>query len=212
MSEIPVLDVQGKKVASVKLDDAYLKPRVSKQVVQDAVVGLRANQRRGTACTKTKAEIAFSGAKPWKQKGTGRARSGERSSPIWRKGSVAHGPRPHSFRKIVNKKVKSAALHVALADKIKQNQLVLVDKIAVAEPKTKLLVGFLNKWNVMPTAIIVLEKADKKLQLAARNIPGISTQSADTVSLYEILAHKRLVTTPAGLDSLKARSLKGGAA
>lgn len=209
MSDIQILDAQGKKVGTVKAAEALPKPLVSKQVVQDTVVAYRANQRRGTASTKTKSEVAFSGAKPWKQKGTGRARAGERGSPIWRKGGVVFGPRPHSYRKTVNKKVKQAALHVVLADKLAQEQLILVDKIALEQPKTKLLAALLGKWKVEPTAILVLEKPDKNVELAVRNIPGVQTQAASTVTTYEILAHKRLVTTPAGLEKLKARFAKG---
>ncbi len=212
MSQIPVIDAEGKKVNSVDVADSFLKSKVSPQVVQDTVVALRSAQRRGTANTKTKAEVNFSGAKPWKQKGTGRARSGERSSPIWRKGSVAHGPRPHSFRKTVNKKVKQAALHLALADKLSQNRVVLVDKIFVEQPKTKILAGLLGAWKVDGSAMIVLERGNRNVELAARNIPGVQTHAAKEVTTYEILKYKQLVTTPEGLDMLKARAMAGGKA
>ncbi len=208
MSEIPVLDAAGKKISSVKLGDDFTAPRVSDQVVMDAVVALRANQRRGTAKAKTKSEVNFSGAKPWKQKGTGRARSGERSSPIWRKGAVAFGPRPRSYRKTVPKKVRQVAFRVALSEKIAANEMVLVEKIVLEQPKTKLLMGLLDKWQILSNVLILLDKADRNVELAARNLPGVEVHPVNTVTTYDVLRCKQLVTTPAGLDQLKARSHK----
>lgn len=207
MAEIAVLDDQGKKIKTVQVAESFMSVDVSTQVLTDVVVGLRANQRRGTAKTKNKSEVNFSGAKPWRQKGTGRARSGERSSPIWRKGAVVFGPRPRSYRKTLPLKVKREALHVALADKIASGQVVLVDKIALEQPKTKLLVGLLDKWKVAGNAMIVLEKADKNIALAARNIPNVDVHNASTVTTYEVLRYKHLVTTPEGLDRLKSRTV-----
>jgi large subunit ribosomal protein L4 len=205
--EIPVIDAQGTKVSSINEDESLRKESVNKQVVMDTVVAFRSAQRSGTASTKIRSEVAFSGVKPWKQKGTGRARVGDRGSPIWRKGGVVFGPRPHSYRKIVNRQVKQLALKAVLADRVGQNQVILVDQITLEKPKTQLLVGQLGKWGVGNSAMIILEKSDRNVQLAARNIPGISTQSAQDVNTYDILRHKQLVATPAGFTQLQARAL-----
>ncbi len=210
MADVNVLDQAGKKVGTVKVAEEFLKPVVSKQVVADAVTAFRANQRRGTANTKTKSEVNFSGAKPWKQKGTGRARSGEKASPIWRKGSVVFGPRPRSYRKTLNKKVAKAAFHVAIADKLSSEAVVLVESIALDKPKTKLLAALLGKWKVdwerRGGALLLLEKADKNIELAARNIPGVEVQPANAVTTYDVLRFKKIVATKAAFELLKNRS------
>ncbi len=210
MSDVNVLDEAGKKVGTVKVAEEFLKPEVSKQVVADAVTAYRAGQRRGTASTKTKSEVNFSGAKPWKQKGTGRARSGEKASPIWRKGSVVFGPRPRSYRKTLNKKVAKAAFHVAIADKLANDALVLVENFVLEKPKTKLLAALLGKWKVDSErrggALLLLEKADKNVELAARNIPGVEVQPARTVTTYDVLRFKKIIATKAAFDQLKNRS------
>ena len=175
------------------------------QALHDTVVAYRANRRSGTRGTKTKATVNKSGKKPWRQKGTGRARAGYASSPVWRGGGVVFGPQPRDFSKITPRKVKQLALKKALSERAKGSDLVLVDSLVLAEPKTKALVDLLLGSKVEGSVLIVLEKADKNVYLAARNHLALEAVTADEVNAEDLLRYDKIVLTQGSLDKISAR-------
>ena len=198
--KIPVINTKGAAAGDFELrDDFIIKGGRGKQAVQDAVVALQANRRSGTACTKTMGEVAGSGKKPWKQKGTGRARAGSFASPIWRGGGVVFGPKPRDYRQHLPKKVRQLALQKALGDRIAAGDVVMVDSINLSAPKTKEFVGIAKTLKVDGrTALFIVEAADKNLKLAARNVARIALTDASTVNVEAVLRyHKIVITRPA---------------
>lgn len=205
MSTISVLNAEGKAVGEVTIPESLLERDKGAQPVKDAVVGYLANQRQGTASTKTKGEVHGSGAKPWRQKGTGRARSGYRQSPVWRGGGVVFGPKPRDFRRAMNRKTARLALKRALTEKIDAGGLKVVETLELTEPKTKLLVGLLRNLGVAGTALVVTDEAQPNLVLAARNVPGLEVQTAAMVNVYQVIRHADVVMTRGALDALQKR-------
>ncbi len=180
------------------------------QALHEAVVAYRANRRSGTRGTKTKGTVRGSGRKPWAQKGTGRARAGYASSPVWRGGGVVFGPQPRDFSKKLPKKVKRLALRKALSGRIAEGAVLLSEPIELAEPKTKELVGRLEGWNRKETVLIVVEKSDSAVWLAARNHPLIAVVSAAEVNAEDLLWPDRVVLEQAVLPVLDERLVIGG--
>lgn len=175
------------------------------QTVHDTVVAYRAAQRSGTRSTKTRAEVAASGKKPWRQKGTGRARVGRVSSPIWRGGGVVFGPRPRDFTKKVNKRVRRAALRKALGERIKDGEAHFVDQFAIAEPKTKAMVGFLSGMGLAGTTLIVAEELEGNLKLSARNLPNVRVATGKQVTVYDLLESDNVVISEKALGQIEQR-------
>ncbi len=165
------------------------------QAVHDVIVGYRANRRTGTACTKSKADVNFSGVKPWRQKGTGRARAGYKSSPIWRKGGVAFGPKPRDFSKILPIKVRRLALKKALSQRILAGEVIIVDSINITKPKTKEFVSLVTDLKLVGSALFVNDQYDENVLKASRNIPKIQVTSSDDVNAEDILRYNTLVFT-----------------
>jgi large subunit ribosomal protein L4 len=175
------------------------------QAVHDTVVAYMASQRSGTACAKTRSEVAGTGKKPWRQKGTGRARAGSFQSPIWRGGGVVFGPRPRDFRKDVNKKTRKLALKKALSERIKSGEVVVVDQINLDKPKTKAVVDILNNLKVDGTALFVMANVDENIQLSARNIPYVGITTSQTLNTYDALKFDRIVMTKDAIAGLESR-------
>jgi large subunit ribosomal protein L4 len=175
------------------------------QAVHDTVVAYMASQRSGTACAKTRSEVAGTGKKPWRQKGTGRARAGSFQSPIWRGGGVVFGPRPRDFRKDVNKKTRKLALKKALSERIKSGEVVVVDQINLDKPKTKAVVDILNNLKVDGTALFVMANVDENIQLSARNIPYVGITTTQTLNTYDALKFDRIVMTKDAIAGLESR-------
>ena len=175
------------------------------QAVHDAVVAYMASQRSGTACAKTRSEVAGTGKKPWRQKGTGRARAGSFQSPIWRGGGVVFGPRPRDFRKDINKKTRKLALKKALSERIKSGEVLVVDQINFEKPQTKAVVEILNNLKVDGTALFVMANVDENVQLSARNIPYVEITTSQSLNTYDTLKFDRIVMTKDAVAGLESR-------
>ncbi|MCC7518586.1 MAG: 50S ribosomal protein L4 [Verrucomicrobiae bacterium] len=180
--------------------------KVSPQVAHDAIVTHLANRRAGTASTKTVAEVAGSGKKPWKQKGTGRARAGYARSPVWRKGGVVFGPKPRDYRKRMPRQVRRLAFCQALAGRLQDGSALVVESLDVPSAKTRDFVEILRGLKVEGSALVVHEKPTEALRRASRNVARVNTAMAADVNTYQILNCERLVLTRAALDALAARS------
>lgn len=196
-----------KKIETV-FDKAALTLDKGAQAVKDVVTAIRNSRRAGTASTKSKGEVAGSNKKPWKQKGTGNARAGFRQSPVWRGGGVAHGPRPRSFERKVNKKVVALAFARALSDRLVAGDVIVVDKFEFEAPKTRLMAKFLKELGVDRTAVIVQKDVDETVFLTMRNLPGIDYSTAGSLDVYTVLANRRIVCDKDGFDALMARITK----
>jgi large subunit ribosomal protein L4 len=175
------------------------------QAVHDSVVAYMASQRSGTACAKTRSEVAGTGKKPWRQKGTGRARAGSFQSPIWRGGGVVFGPRPRDFRKDVNKKTRKLALQKALTERIKSGEVVVVDQISLDQPKTKDFVRILDNLKVDGTALLVTANPDSNLQLSTRNVSYVGVTTSESLNTYDTLKYDRIIITRDAFNGLQSR-------
>ena len=187
MAQFDVLDMNGKKVSTIELSDAVFGITPNEKVMYMAIVNFLANQRQGTQSTKTRSEVSGGGRKPWRQKGTGRARQGSTRSPQWTHGGIALGPKPRDYSFRLNKKVKRLALLSALSSKAQSGEIVVVDKIEAAEYKTKTVANMLTAVGVTKKALIVTPAVDAKLVKSAANIPGVKTTTADNINTYEVL-------------------------
>ncbi len=197
---VKVLNMSGSEVGSVELNESIFGVEVNEHVMHQAVVQYLANQRQGTKSAKTRAEVRGGGRKPWRQKGTGRARQGSIRAPQWRHGGVALGPKPRDYSYSLNKKVKRLALKSALSSKVLDNGLVVVDAFAVENYKTKAVVNSLKALNVNKKALIVMPEVDNKVIKSANNIPGVKTTLVNTLNVYDILNHDNMIVT---VDAVK---------
>ncbi len=202
MPSVVMVDQNNKKVKDVELPGLF-SSEVRSHLLHAAVVNQLANKRAGTASTKNKAHVSGGGAKPWKQKGTGRARSGSNRSPLWRHGGTCFGPLPRNYSYALPKKAKRAALIDALASKVIDNRLVLLEKLEFAEPKTKLISTMLETIGVRENALILIKSENKNLTLAARNIPSVKVLRMDNINVYDLLKYRYLITTQDALNSLQ---------
>ena len=175
------------------------------QAVHDTVVAYMASQRSGTACAKTRSEVAGTGKKPWRQKGTGRARAGSFQSPIWRGGGVVFGPRPRDSRKDVNKKTRKLALQKALTERIKSGEVLVVDQISIDQPKTKDFIRILDNLKVDGTALLVTINPDQNLQLSTRNVSYVGVTTSESLNTYDTLKYDRIIITRDAFNGLQSR-------
>jgi large subunit ribosomal protein L4 len=193
MAKFDVLDMNGKKVSTVELSDAVFGITPNEKVMHAAVVNFLANQRQGTQSTKTRSEVSGGGRKPWRQKGTGRARQGSTRSPQWTHGGIAFAPKPRTYSYVLNKKVKRLALKSVLSSKAKDGEIVVVDKIAMDEIKTKSFKNFLTAVNAEGKSVVVTPEVNDIVVKSARNIPGVVTSPAKLINVYDLLNAKTLV-------------------
>ena len=194
MATVNVKNMQGADVGTMELDDNLFGVEVNSHAVHMAVVQYLANQRQGTKSTKTRAEVRGGGRKPWRQKGTGRARQGTIRAPHWTGGGVVFAPKPRDFSLRLNKKQKRLALKSALTDKVKQGKLVVLENMDLPEVKTKAMVEVCDKLEV-GNALFVMTGSNKNAILSARNIPSIKTAAVNTINVYDILKYDNLVVT-----------------
>ncbi|MEG0304223.1 MAG: 50S ribosomal protein L4 [Oscillospiraceae bacterium] len=187
MAKFDVLDMNGKKVSTVELSDAVFGITPNEKVMHMAVVNFLANQRQGTQSTKTRAEVSGGGRKPWKQKGTGRARQGSTRSPQWTHGGIALGPKPRDYSYRLNRKVKRLAVLSALSAKAQSGDIIVIDELSVNEYKTKTIVNMLAAVGATRKALIVTPSVDTKLVRSAGNIPGVTTTTADNINTHDVL-------------------------
>lgn len=200
MPKIDVYDVDGKKVKSMELNEEVFGIKPNEAVVHSVLVNYLANQRQGTQSTKTRSEVRGGGRKPWRQKGTGRARQGSIRAPQWIKGGIALGPKPRSYKYRVNKKEKQLAIRSLLSSKVLENSLTVVDKFELKEIKTKQVVNALNNLKVEGKTLIMIPEKDEMLQRSARNIENVRTSSVSTINVFDLLKYKNLVVT---VDTIK---------
>ena len=200
MPKIDVYDIEGKKVKSIELKDEIFGIEPNEKVVHSVLVNYLANQRQGTQSTKTRAEVRGGGKKPWRQKGTGRARQGSIRAPQWIKGGIALGPKPRSYKYTVNKKEKRLAIKSLLSSKVLENELIVIDNIQLKEIKTKEMVRILENIKAEGKTLIMLPEREEKVQKSARDIEGVKTTLVNTINVYDLLKYKNLVIT---MDTVK---------
>ena len=193
MAKFDVVDMSGKKVSTVELSDAVFGITPNEKAVHEAVVNFLANQRQGTQSTKTRSEVSGGGKKPWRQKGTGRARQGSIRSPQWTHGGIALGPKPRDYSYRLNKKVKRLAMVSALSAKAQAGEMVVIDKIEAAEYKTKTVAAMLKAVDATKKALIVTPAVDEKLVKSAANLAGVSTTVVGQINTYAVLNGGKLV-------------------
>jgi large subunit ribosomal protein L4 len=190
---------------SVEVQDELLERVKGEQAVKDSVVAFLARMRSGTAATKTRGMVSGGGAKPWRQKGNGRARAGSSRSPVWRGGGVVFGPQPRSYAKKVNSKVEKLALRRAFTDRLDAEEVVLIDSLDFDEPKTKKMTAMLAAIGVGENALVIVDECTENVELAARNLPNVLVLNAHAVNTYWMLLFKKVVITEAGLEALNKR-------
>ena len=212
--KVAIKDASGADQGELKAKFTPVDDDKGQQAVHEAVVAYNAAQRSGNACTKTVAEVAGTGAKPWRQKGTGRARVGYRRNPIWRGGGVAHGPKPRVYIKKLNKKVRDLAVRKAFTERVKDGQVVILDGLTLDEPATAQLAKTLNALGIdtkkpasarYKSAVLITAEADSNVALSARNIERVRSTTSDSLTTYEILWPDILVFTRDGYEKFEQR-------
>lgn len=193
MPKVDVYNMQGKKVSDVELNEAVFGIEPNETIVHSVLVNYLANQRQGTQSTKTRAEVRGGGKKPWRQKGTGRARQGSIRAPQWIKGGIALGPKPRSYKYTVNKKERRLAIKSILSSKVLEKELTVVDKLELAEIKTKTMVKALSDLKVEGTTLIILPEQNKNVLMSARNIEGVKTILINNINVFDLLKYNKLV-------------------
>ena len=200
MPKVDVYDMKGKKVSDVELAESVFGIEPNEAIVHSVLVNYLANQRQGTQSTKTRAEVCGGGKKPWRQKGTGRARQGSIRAPQWIKGGIALGPKPRSYSYTVNKKERRLALKSILSSKVTENELTVVDKLEVKEIKTKTMVKALADLKVEGKTLIVLPENNQNVFMSARNIEGVKTIALNNINVFDLLKYTNLILP---LDTVK---------
>lgn len=204
--KIKVQNISGESVEEMDVQFPLIEEEAKgNQAVHDSVVAYMAAQRSGTACAKTRSEVSGTGKKPWRQKGTGRARAGSLQSPIWRGGGVVFGPRPRDFSKAVNKKTRKLALRKALSERLKAGEVTVVDALALSEPKTKGFLKVMDGLKMDGTTLVVLSKPDPAVLLSTRNIPYVGTTTSESLNTYDTLKYDRLLFTKEAFEGVQSR-------
>lgn len=205
MSSVPVYNTHGVKIEEVILDPKIFDGRIHQGVLAEVVLMYQANLRSGTASTKTRAHVEGGGKKPWRQKGTGRARAGSIRSPLWRKGGIVFGPHPRDFSYSVSKKVRDLALKSALNDKVKGERFKVLNDWSLEQPKTKEVAAVLRALGIKEKAVIVLENGETPTERAARNLAGVDLVRAQETNAYDLLLSEYLVLSKKALEELVRR-------
>ncbi|MDD4125456.1 MAG: 50S ribosomal protein L4 [Eubacteriales bacterium] len=203
MPNVKVYNMKGEEVGAVELSEEIFGAEINESALHAVVKAYLSNQRQGTQSTLTRAEVSGGGRKPWKQKGTGRARQGSTRSPQWTHGGIALGPKPRTYKMSVNKKIKRAAMFSALSSKVASGELIVIDNIALDEYKTKTITAFLAAVNASGKALIVLDKVDDKVIRSAANIPTVSTTQYNTINVYDILKYGKMIITREAVAKLE---------
>jgi large subunit ribosomal protein L4 len=206
--KIAIKDIKGQKQGELEVKFSLVEGGKGTQAVHDTVVAYRASQRMGTASTKTMGEVAGTGKKPWRQKGTGRARAGSFQSPLWRGGGVVFGPKPRDFAKKVSRQTKQLALRKALSERLASGDVVVVNDLKLDSAKTKSFVQVLSALELTGSALIVSHAADKNLTLASRNVPHVTLTTSDLLNTYDVLRPDKLVFTRGAFEKVEARLAK----
>ncbi|MBR6916648.1 MAG: 50S ribosomal protein L4 [Clostridia bacterium] len=203
MPEIKVVNMAGKEVGKMDLSDKIFGAEVNAAVLHSAVVAYLSNQRQGTQSTLTRTEVSGGGKKPWRQKGSGRARQGSTRAPQWTHGGVALGPKPRLYKVKLNKKVKRVAMFSALSSKVSENDLIVIDKIEASEFKTKTMVKMLADVGAAKKALVVLPECDEKVIASLRNIEGVKATQWNTLNVYDVLNCETLVAAQDAVNKIQ---------
>lgn len=195
MPKVALYDMSGAQIGEIELNEDVFGIKPNEAVVHAFVKMQMANKRVGTASTKTRAEVSGGGKKPWRQKGTGRARVGSTRNPVWRTGGVVFGPKPRDYSYKLPRKVRRLALKSALSSKVIDNNIIVVDKLVFDEPKTKSMVQVLEALKVAKKTLVVTGDGDPNVSKSARNIPGVKPLRADFINVYDLLKHDTLLIT-----------------
>ena len=195
MPKVNVYNQAGEQVGEIELHDSVFGIEPNKHVMSEVIISLRASQRQGTAKVKNRSEVRGGGRKPWRQKGTGRARHGSIRSPQWRGGGVVFGPVPRSYAYKLPKKVRRLAMKSALSTKVQDNEMIVLDQLIFEKPKTKDFVSVLNNLSVDKKALIVINGNDENVVLSARNIPGVKVVNSNTLNVLDVIGHDKLIMT-----------------
>jgi large subunit ribosomal protein L4 len=202
MASVAMVDMSNKKVKDVELP-AVFGVEVKSHLLHSAVVNQLANRRAGTAATKTKGLVSGGGKKPFKQKGTGRARAGSSRSPLWRHGGTVFGPTPRDYSYSMPKKEKRAAMAAALSSKVSDNRMILLDKLELAGPRTKQMTELMKALGVAESALVLIAAENKNVSLASRNVPNIKVLRMENINVYDILKYRYLITTQDALTTMQ---------
>ena len=200
---VPVHNMTGEQVGEIELRDDIFAAPINKAVMHQALVRQLANARRGTHKVKERGEVRGGGRKPWRQKGTGRARQGSTRAPHWRGGGIVFGPTPRSYEQQMPRKMRRLAMRSALSAKVSSDQLIVVQDLKVASPKTKEIVAVLNNLKIDKSALILLPERDAYIELSARNLPDVKTLLAGYMNMRDLLGHQTLVLTPGAIDEIE---------
>ena len=204
MSTVDIVNTSNEKVGQIELNADVFDLTVKKHLLHDVVRMQRAAKRAGNACTKTRVEVRGGGAKPWRQKGTGRARAGTRNSPIWRGGGVTFGPKPRDYSFKLNRKVKKQALAMAMSARLQEGNLVVIDDFVMDKIKTKDFVGIMKGFD-FENCLVITEGSNENLNKSARNVHGFKVRTVDGLNVYDILLHKKLMLVKPAVESLEKR-------
>ena len=203
MPEVNLYNSKGESVGKVQFTDAIFGGKVNRTLLHEAMVMYMANTRQGTACTKTKGEVSGGGAKPWKQKGTGRARAGSIRSPLWRHGGTIFGPRPRDYKYSMPDKKKKMALKSALKAKLQDQKVIVLDSLEISEPKTRVIDKIFTKLNAKTKTLLVVKNIDEKLKRSSRNVPYLKVSSAGVLNAYDVLNCDELVIVREAIELLE---------
>ena len=203
--KLPVQDIKGQQQGDFEIKFELIENGRGTQAVHDTVVAYMANKRSGTACAKTVGEVAGTNRKPWRQKGTGRARAGSFRSPLWAGGGVVFGPRPRDFSKKVNAKTKQLSLRKALSERLKAGDVLVMADFKLSSAKTKDFIAVLSKLDVKGSALVVVGELDNNLRLASRNVARVEVTGADFLHTYQVLKSDKLLMTKSAFEKLEAR-------
>ena len=203
--KIAIKNISGQNQGELEVKFPLVEDGKGTQAVHDTVVAYRAAQRSGTASTKTVGEVAGTNKKPWRQKGTGRARAGSFRSPLWAGGGVVFGPKPRDFSKKVSKKTRALALRKALSERLKAGDVIVVDDIKLDSPKTKAFTGVMKSLELKGTTLVVATAVDKNLTLASRNLEKVTLATSETLNTYDVLRPDKLVFTKSAFEKVEAR-------
>ncbi len=204
MSTVKIVNTKNESVGEIELNDEVFNREVKEYVLHEVVRMQRAGWRAGNACTKTRIEVSGGGRKPWRQKGTGRARSGSNTSPLWRGGGVAFGPKPRDYSFKLNRKVKQQAVAMAMSARFQEGNLLVVNDFTLERIKTKDFLGVMNVLDVA-NALIVMDNASENLSKSSSNVNGFKVLSSEGLNVYDILLHKKLILVQPVIESLEKR-------
>jgi len=206
--KIAIKNIEGKDQGELEVKFPLIEGGKGTQAVHDVITAYHAAQRSGTASTKNVGEVAGTNKKPWRQKGTGRARAGSFQSPLWRGGGVVFGPKPRDFGNKVSRKTRALALRKALSERLKAGDVVVVDELKLGSPKTKEMVGLMSALDLKGRTLIVASGADRNLTLASRNLPDVALTTSDTLNTYDVLRPDKLLFTRDAFEKFESRLAK----